>query len=422
MKRRPPFFYGWLVVATAAVGLLFGAFPIVVASFGVFFGSYTREFHAGRATISLAFTIHNFIAAFSTLGVGRLADYVGARKVIVPGLCMLSVILFSAKAIGSSAWQLYIFYMILGSLGGATTTLPYSLVISRWFDRRRGLALSLMMVGMGTGAIAMPLIAQRLIAAFGWRTAFAIVGGLILVVPAPLISRFLKENPQRMGLLPDRASRTGSTLEDKPTVGLSWCEIRQDRTFWWMTAAFALVAMSVHGCYVHLAELMTDRGGRAADGALASSAAGFALLLGRAGTGYFLDRYFAPYVSAFVLVSAAIGIAMLATGAQGAPALAGAFLVGLAFGAEVDLIAYLMSRYFGLRSLGTALGFGLGAFVLAGGLGPLIMGFAFDRTSSYRVPLGVFFAATLLAAVLLGRLGPYRFDITRQAKSERVGH
>jgi MFS family permease len=74
MKSRPPFFYGWLLVAIAAIGLLFGAFPIVVASFGVFFPSYIREFHAGRAAISLAFTIHNLAAAFASPIVGRLAD------------------------------------------------------------------------------------------------------------------------------------------------------------------------------------------------------------------------------------------------------------------------------------------------------------------------------------------------------------
>jgi cyanate permease len=80
-------------------------------------------------------------------------------------------------------------------------------------------------------------------------------------------------------------------------------------------------------------------------------------------------------------------------------------------GSEVDLIAFLMSRYFGLRSLGRTIGFAFGAFVLAGGVGPLVMGLSFDRTGSYRLPLAAFFAATLVAAVLLARLGPYRFGV-----------
>jgi MFS family permease len=117
----------------------------------------------------------------------------------------------------------------------------------------------------------------------------------------------------------------------------------------------------------------------------------------------------------FLFALAASGIALLWTGATGMPALMGAFLVGLGLGAEVDIIAYLMSRYFGLRSLGAAFGVAFGAFVLASGLGPLIMGFAFDRTSSYRAPLAGFFCATVLAVALVGRLGPYRFTVEQNA-------
>jgi hypothetical protein len=82
-------------------------------------------------------------------------------------------------------------------------------------------------------------------------------------------------------------------------------------------------------------------------------------------------------------------------------------------GAEVDIIAFLMSRYFGLRSLGMTMGFAFGAFVIAGGLGPLVMGVAFDQTGSYSVPLAVFCLATIVAAAVISRLGPYRFGVAQ---------
>ena len=82
----------------------------------------------------------------------------------------------------------------------------------------------------------------------------------------------------------------------------------------------------------------------------------------------------------------------------------------------MDLVAYLMSRYFGLRSLGTSFGFGFGTLVLAAGLGTLVMGFGFDRTGSYRAPLAGFFIATLVASGLLSRLGPYRFALAAKAQ------
>src|ERR1041384_123823 len=100
MRWRSRFFYGWVVVATAALGLLLGAFPIVVFSFGVFTGSYLQEFHAGRGAISLAFALHNLFAGLFAPFIGGLCDRFGARRVILPGLAIVGLILISAQTIG----------------------------------------------------------------------------------------------------------------------------------------------------------------------------------------------------------------------------------------------------------------------------------------------------------------------------------
>ena len=407
--RSRSVFYGWVVVATSAVGLFFGAFPIVAFSFGVFFQPFAREFHAGRAAISLAFTIHNVASGLFAVVVGRLADRFGARRVILPGLALVGLLLVSARAMGTHLWQLYAFYFALGVVAPATTTVPYALVVSRWFDRRRGLAIGLMMVGLGTGAIVMPMLAQRLIASFGWRTALALVGCAVRVIPMPVVALLLRETPAEAGWLPDGGEQTAAA-GGRPD-GLTWHESRRSGTFWLMVTAFVLLAASVHACVIHMPELFADRGATPQTAAMAGSVAGIALLVGRIGCGYFLDRYFAPYVALAICGLSALGIAVLWTGTAGVLALAAAFLVGLGMGSEVDIIAFLMSRYFGLRSLGRTLGFAFGAFVLAGGVGPLVMGLSFDRTGSYRVPLSGFFAATLVAAALVARLGPYRFGV-----------
>jgi MFS family permease len=415
MERQARFFYGWIVVATSTLGLLFGAFPIVVSSFPVFFKSYVHEFQAGRAAISLALSLHNFIAAFLAAWIGRLSDRFGGRNVILPGFGALGLVLVSALAIGSNIWQLYVFYAILGAVSGLTTSVPYGVVVSRWFNRRRGLALGLTMAGLGMGAILMPPLVQLLIGSYGWRSAFAIIGGAVLIIPMPIVGLFLKESPQQMSLLPDGAA--AAPMAQCQSEGFTWPEITKSSTFWLMIAAFMLAAASINGCIIHLVELFSDRGATASSAALAVSVVGLALLAGRAGTGFFLDRYFGPHVALCLFAIAALGMVLLWAGVTGAPALLGAFMVGLGFGAEVDIIAYLMGRYFGLRSLGTAFGFAFGAFVLAAGLGPLIMGFAFDHTGSYRAPLSGFFIATLTAAALVGRLGPYRFAVTRKAEA-----
>jgi MFS family permease len=408
IRRR--IFYGWIVVVTSAVGLFLGAFPIVAFSFGVFFQSFAREFHASRAAVSIAFTIHNLLSGVFAVVIGRMTDRTGARWVILPGLAVVAMVLLSAEAIGSRISDLYLFYVVLGVVSPATTTVPYALVVSRWFDRRRGLALGGMMMGLGLGAIAMPLVAQRLIAGFGWRHAFAIVGCAMLTVPIPIVGIFLRDAPAEMGLLPDGASTsTARSDTDRRPDGVTWRDAAQSRTFWLLIAVFMLLAASVHACVIHMPQLFTDHGATAQTAALASSVVGLALLVGRIGCGYFLDRYFGGTVTVVICMGAALGIALLWLGSARGLALVAAFLVGLGMGAEVDIIAFLMSRYFGLRSLGATVGFAFGAFVIAGGLGPPVMGLAFDRTGSYRVPLAGFFAAAIAAAVLATRLGPYRF-------------
>jgi len=258
----------------------------------------------------------------------------------------------------------------------------------------------------------MPMLAQRLIADFGWRTAFALVGCAILVIPIPIVALLLRDTPAEMDMLPDGGIQTAAppAARDHPD-GLTWDESRRSGTFWMMVTAFVLLAASVHACVIHMPELFADRGATPQTAAMASSVVGLALLVGRIGCGYFLDRYFGPHVALAVCGLAALGIALLWIGTGGVPALAAAFLVGLGMGSEVDIIAFLMSRYFGLRSLGRTIGFAFGAFVVAGGVGPLVMGLAFDRTGSYRVPLAGFFAATLVAAAFVARLGPYRFGV-----------
>ncbi|MGH9143606.1 MAG: MFS transporter [Vicinamibacterales bacterium] len=423
MHANRGIFYGWVIVATAAVGLLLGAFPITVFSFGVFFPSFVREFHASRAAVSLAFTIHNLVSGAAAVLVGRLADRFSIRRVILPGLLSLALLLISAEAIGSHIGTLYAFYFALGVAAPATTTVPYALVVSRWFDRRRGLAIGLMMVGLGVGAMAMPPVAQRLIAAFGWRSALAIVGCAILLLPVPIVGLLLRDRPADMDLLPDGESPSGPRMAVAAAIdGVSWAESYRSRTFWVMVTAFALLAASVHGCVVHMPELFADRGASAASAAAASSVIGAALLLGRIGSGYFLDRYFGPSVALFICAGAATGMTLLLSGTTGPLALAGAFLVGVGMGAEVDIMAFLMGRYFGVRSLGSTFGFAFGAFVIAGGLGPLAMGFAFDLTGSYRLPLAGFFVATLAAGALVTRIGPYRFDVIDRRQSPTRGH
>jgi predicted MFS family arabinose efflux permease len=159
--------------------------------------------------------------------------------------------------------------------------------------------------------------------------------------------------------------------------------------------------------------MLTDRGSTAQTAALASSLAGGALLIGRVGAGYLLDRFFAPHVAIIFFAGAALGIAFLGRSTTREIAFVAVFLIGLGLGAEVDFIAYLTSRYFGLRFFGEIYSYAWAAFVLAGASGTYLLGAGYDARGSYAVPLAGFFIATLAALLLLTRLGPYRYYLSQ---------
>jgi cyanate permease len=337
--------------------------------------------------------------------------------VILTGTAIFGSILSANRLFSGSIAEFYWFYFLLGCCVGGVGPIPYGSLVAHWFDRFRGLALGLTMLGIGIGAMITPTVAQTLIARFGWRAAYSIFGGLILLICWPIVAWLIRECPEDLGLLPGGRSATPDRT-DEAGHGLTAGEAWRTRDFWLMACAFTLVSASVQACLVHMAPMLNDRnlGTRAA--ALGSSLIGAAVMIGRLGTGYFLDRILAARLASTLFAVSALGIALLLAGNREA-AFAGAFLVGLGLGAEVDLIPYLASRYFGLRDFGKVYSSLFAAFALAGAVGPLIMGAGFDRTGSYIRPLVGFFVAILFATVLMTRLGPYRFR-PRESKDDYV--
>jgi MFS family permease len=399
-------FYGWWVVLASAFGLFWGV-PITVYSFSVFFKPLMQEFHASRAAVSLAFTLKLLTAALCAAPIGTLTDRYGPRRVILTGTPIVGSILLANRIFSGSIAQFYCFYVLLGASVGCVGPIPYGSLISHWFDRFRGLALGLTMVGIGLGAVIMPSLVQTLIARFGWKTAYSILGASVLLICWPVVAYFLEEKPEDFGLLPDGAS---AKTDGVATVrqGLTAREAWRRPDFWLMVCAFTLVSASVQACVVHMAPMLNDRNLGAQAAAAGSSLIGAAVMIGRLGTGYLLDRTFAARLASILFAVSASGIGLLWLGNRPA-AFAGAFLVGLGLGAEIDLIPYMTSRYFGLRDFGKVYSSLFAAFALAGALGPLIIGRSFDRTGSYSRPLAAFVVATLLASALMNLLGPYRF-------------
>jgi MFS family permease len=176
---------------------------------------------------------------------------------------------------------------------------------------------------------------------------------------------------------------------------------------WFIGLAVFLVAISVNGTISHVVPILTDRGIPTHLAALALSISGLALIGGRIVSGFLLDRLFAPYVAASFFLVPLVGISLLASNWGGMIPLVAAMCLGLGVGAEIDIMAFLIGRYFGLRNFGEIYGYMVGLFVFGSGLGPLVMGICFDKTGSYKLAFGVSIVALAVASFLISRLGPY---------------
>ena len=302
IEKRPRVFYGWLIVLVCAIGLFLGA-PLMIFSFSVFFKSLVVDFHASRAAVSFAFSLFNTVGALWLPGTGMLIDRFGAKRVILVSTLLYGMVLCSALWVGSGLWQLYLLFSILGiAMASGPAPVSYGVVISHWFNRHRGLALGLSMMGIGVGAVVVPILTQRLIAHFGWRMMFAIFGGAILLMPLPVVSALLQNDPEQRGLRPDGDEETPVSHLPRPDKqGLSWHEIWHSSTFWIMICIFSLAGASVHGAVLHMSAIFTDRAISAERAAIATSFVGAAVMVGRLGSGFLLDHFFAPRVAILFL-------------------------------------------------------------------------------------------------------------------------
>lgn len=191
-----------------------------------------------------------------------------------------------------------------------------------------------------------------------------------------------------------------------------------------MAIGFPLLGLFTSGIMAHLIPLLRDRNVSPEMAALGASLLGFSLVVGRIVCGLLMDRFPARRVVVGFVLGPVVGLAMLAAGASGQIAFLSVLLIGLAIGAELDFMSYLVSRYLGLLAYGRTYGFMYSAFAAGAGFGPLLMGYTQQETGTYDLALWVLCAATVLAIVPFSLLGPYpdkrEFRHSNSAESRSV--
>jgi MFS family permease len=390
----------WLVVAVSSAGLFFHFGSLLVNAFGVFLTTLCDQLHWSRGQVSFAFSLALLAAMVTMPLAGWMTDRFGSRRPILVCMAVFGALYASLSFLTPHLWHLYAVFIILGMVGPGTSAVPHASLISRWFTERRGLALGLAMCGTATGGVIWPLATRALMDQFGWRNAYAISGGAVLLVAVPLLLLFLKEPSA-----PERLS--GQTATDGEADGLTRGEALRGGLLWLLLIAYFIVSMSVQACMIHLIPMLTDRGMTPGSAALAASLFGAAGMVGRLGVGYLLDLLPAERIPAIAFSVVAAGIFLMYAGVTGAGAYAAAMLIGFGYGSESATIPYLVGRYFGLRSFGEIYSYLFITVPLGGALGAYLMGAVFDGKGAYQLALLFCGVATAVAGLALLRLGAY---------------
>jgi MFS family permease len=400
----------WVVVATV-LGLIVGAGPINVFAFGVFLKPITAELGVSRGLFSSALTLHATVAAIMCPIYGWMIDRWGVRRVMLPSLVLYVIGIALYTQIRADPFVItYLIFAFAGATGTVGGPIPYATVIAQWFDRRRGLALGIGMAGVGLGVALVPQLAAFLILHVGWRAAYLGIAAAVVVFAFVPVALFVREPP---GL--DHATRRGAALN---LPGNEVGEALRSRLFWGLGTAFFLDVIAINGTLTHIVALLTDRGIGLEAATAALSGTGVALFCGRVLSGWFLDRFWGPYVAIGFFVTPMIGLALLMSHATGAVPFLGAICLGLGIGAEIDLMAFFASRYFGLKNYAKIYGTMFGLFGFGVGLGPALSGASFDRFHSYVPIFGVYEIMLFITCIIFFCLGPYPYPAERHAPAQ----
>lgn len=420
---RTPFYYGWVVLAVAALAS-FASAPGQTYTFSVFQDSFIEDLKISSTAISTLYLFGSLTAAGTIIFIGRSLDRYGPRKMMVFSVICLGIGALWLSQV-SSTWQLFVGFAIMRTMGQGALSLIPATVVSVWFVRKRPMALALMGLGGAAASGLYPFYGATLIEAFDWRMAWiviAITGWALLIVPAVI---FVRTSPESIGLLPDGDSRNqkSGTAESAPRSGsteFNWTAKQAIRSpiLWLLT--FALAAQSLVGTGVAFQQvsIMTSK-----DLTIGAAAGVFgimapAAIAGQFIAGYFASRFQVRYLIAIGQLGLVLAMVMLLTTSELWQAYAYGVVIGAVQGWLMNLNQVVWPAYFGRRHLGSIRGVANFGTMAAAALGPLPLALSIDQTGSYTVGLIAYMVLPPLCGIAALAVGKPRRPPVRVSSRE----
>ncbi len=402
------FFYGWIVVAASFLVALvaYG----VQYSFGIFLKPLSEDLGWTRALVSGAASLFMFSRGALAIFTGWATDKYGPKKTVAIGGLFLGLGLLLTSQI-SAVWQLYLFYGLMVGFGLSTAFAPLVATASRWFVSWRGLAVGVVVAGIGMGTAVMSPVARYLVATYEWRLSYIIIGLLawLIVIPAAL---FLRHSPEEKGLQP--LGKTGVVVAGENAArnrdntvlegGFSLRGAMRTRAFWVLLMIIILWSTCVQMTMIHIYPHATDLGIGEVVAANFLVVIGVFSIIGRLAMGAVSDRLGGRPTLAIGLVLLALAMFWLLPTAGIWMFLLFAAAFGFAYGGCVPQLPIIAGELFALRSIGAIVGVQMLGVAIGGAIGPVLGGYVFDVTGTYQIAFLVSGIATVFALILLAMM------------------
>ena len=381
---KPDNFYGWHIVAYAAIALAATA-PGQTAAVSAFIDPMIRDLGVSRAQISTAYLLGTLTGAGAMPFVGRAIDRYGTRRSM-----LLIGALFGAALLSLSLVQgltgLTVGFIGIRLLGQGALSLTATMAAARWFTRRRGSALGIVSAAGAAGISIAPLLLERLISAHGWRTAWVVEGLLIWVIVIPLAIFAIRDDPAHLGQRPDGVPAEAHDGE-REEHGATRREAFRTPFFWVLTAGVAVSGLLSTAVAFHQISLLGERGLSTAEAAanfMPQTVAGLAATLV---TGHLVDRISARWLTAASMLMLAGALVWAVVVDPGWSAIGFGATLGASGSSIRALEAAAIPKYFGTKHLGSIRGFVASISVGSTAFGPLLFATGYEATGSYTTVL-----------------------------------
>ncbi|MDR5806588.1 MFS transporter [Caballeronia sp. LZ001] len=394
---------GWGIILAATIGIGTSLTTMASYSAGVFLPSLTKTFGWADSQVMITFMILFFGSSLLGPTIGTLADRIGPRKIVLCSVVGLAIGWMLLAFTTSSIISFYAIFAIITLLGAGTLPVTWTKSVVVHFKEKRGIALGICLVGTGIFGALIKQYAFHTLNLFGWRMAYVSLGAFLLVITLPIAFFFFREPA-----VDDMAHATTASDASTALPGLTMKQALRTPAFWILSASFFLLSLSLAGIAPNLERFWTKSGFSMSDAVSIASWYGIGIVLGRLITGWFLDRIWAPLVVFTMLLPCAAAFLLLAHGVNSfwvASLLV--LIVGTSSGVEYDALAYLVSRYFGMRAYSAIYGGVFIGFAVGAGLGPFSFSKLLSMLDGYDAVLIINAAIVVVGAGVLLFLGAY---------------